>query len=184
MSGPVPTAGAAIPARTAPPFHEIIQHARMNREMQLVDVPPNLGQRVGLGPGPRQQEGAAPDVAGNGGRPDSRNPPGGGGPDRGNREGGNQQRTQVEARGQNPALKAAWAATGHSSIFGPGSPYRDESQRNNKRIVMRPGRDQRICLAMALRGICYSNCSGYHAALSLEEVRAVAHAGGLQVAGL
>ena len=41
--------------------------------------------------------------------------------------------------------------------------------------------NQRICLPMALRGICYSNCGGYHGALTPNEVQAVAAAGGYRV---
>ena len=97
-----------------------------------------------------------------------------------------QQRNRVENPTQNPNLKAAWAASGHTAVFGVGAPYYDATQCNNKRIVMRltGNAQQCICIPMAVKGVCYDNCNGYHGALTQEEVRAVATAGGLQVAGL
>ena len=69
------------------------------------------------------------------------------------------------------------------SIFGATDPYRDAGAPGNKRVIMRlaGNQNQRICLPMALRGICYSNCGGYHGALTPNEVQAVAAAGGYRV---
>ena len=186
LMAPAPAPGTVIPARAPPNFHELYQFLMMGRIMQLTSLPDSLAQACNPGP----LAGAVlPGNQPNGRHLEDRQPPPAGDPDRlrgGGTGGGNQQRTQVENRHQNPQLKSAWAALGHSSIFGVGSPFRDETQRNNKKVIMRPGSNshQRICLAMALKGICYSNCGGFHGCLSAEEVRLVAQAGGLQVPGI
>jgi len=81
---------------------------------------------------------------------------------------------------QNPALKRAWADLGLDSLYGQGSPFRDESKQNKKRIIMSLTHpNQRICLAMALTGKCYSNCRGKHDELTAAEVQKVGQEGGL-----
>ena len=110
---------------------------------------------------------------------------GAGGGDGGRRAGGandhdrNPERTTDERPNQNENLRTAWAATGRSGIYEEGSPFRDESQRNNRKVIPSDTPNVRICLAMALRGRCYANCRGKHEALSEAEVRRVAEAGGL-----
>lgn len=101
----------------------------------------------------------------------------------GNQGGGNTRAREVRNENQNKRLKNAWTATGHTSIFGAGSPYRDESRPDGKKLIMsdRPG--VRICLPMALRGICYDNCRGKHGPLSRPEESKVAEAGNLTLEG-
>jgi hypothetical protein len=41
--------------------------------------------------------------------------------------------------------------------------------------------DRRVCLPMALVGVCFSNCTGKHATLTPNEVQRVAEAGCLTV---
>ena len=92
----------------------------------------------------------------------------------------------MERPEQNANLKAAWAASGHAQIFRAGSPFHDPAQPRGRREILRlaGNGNQRICLPMALTGVCYSNCGGYHGVLTQAEVTAVAQAGGLQVAGI
>ena len=85
---------------------------------------------------------------------------------------------------QNPELKLAWEATG-LQLYEPASPFHDPSQPQERVKIMRlslgDGESQRICLSMALRGSCYSNCTGYHGPLTQLEVDAVARVGGLHL---
>ena len=98
--------------------------------------------------------------------------------------GGGALNTPIVRVNQNQNLKTAWAATGHTGVYSVGSPFRDESQQHNRREVPSDTAGVRICLPMALVGHCYSTCRGKHEALSAAEVRRVAEAGNLQVAGL
>ena len=186
ISEPMLIAGMAIPDRTPPPYHEVLQYLARGRAHQLTDIPPTLGQLLPPNGGtfgnpqppqrlpPQQQLAQMPPRAVDQRQPQPEprppQPPG--------------QRTQVENLTQNPELKQAWTEMGQASIFGVGSHFRDETQRGNKRIIMRSNGQQRICLPMCLRGLCFSNCTGFHGMLSGEEVRLVAQAGGLNVPGL
>jgi len=93
-------------------------------------------------------------------------------------------RQRVENLQQNSNLKAAWRASGHSSIFGSGSPFRDESKPNNKVVIMSDVPGKRLCLAMACNGVCSSNCRGKHGVLSAAEVQRIASHAGLTGHGL
>ena len=66
----------------------------------------------------------------------------------------------VDLSGQNPRLKAAWTALGHPNLCGEGSPFRDTTQPSNRRAVMSLNAPTvSICLAVALRGNCFSACT-------------------------
>jgi hypothetical protein len=81
---------------------------------------------------------------------------------------------------QNLNLKRAWVAAGHPNIYGPGMPFHDPAALPNKRkVILSDTAGKRISLPMALRGVCYSNCTGKHGTLSDGEVRRVVEAGGL-----
>jgi len=188
LNAPTPLPGQAIPDRPPPPFADIRQFLLYGRMSSLTSLPEGLtrmitgGLNIGIGPpGPTlgNEGGAAANTAPIDQRDAVPAPRGGG-------QGDQSQRTQVERPGQNPELKAAWAATGHPSIFGQGSPFRDETQRGCKCVIIKPGSNppKRLCLAMALRGICYSNCGGFHGPLTQDEVRLVARKGNLTVSGL
>ena len=181
INGPMPTALNPAPSVQNPNYIDIAQALLSGRIMFLTDLPPALAQvqfsQLPRGPpalpGPPVLPPAGP-PAGPPVQPPPVQPapvPGGG------------QRTRVENLNQNPELKAAWTALGVDSIFGATGPYRDAGAPGNKRVIMRlaGNQNQRICLPMALRGICYSNCGGYHGALTPNEVQAVAAAGGYRV---
>jgi hypothetical protein len=181
LSGPMLLPGAVLPPRTPPPYKEVLEHLQRGRAQQLTDIPPSLGQLIrpsGHTPTVLPVP-ALPRTIPTSSQPQTQAPP-----RQGSSPSSAGQRTQVENLHQNPELKHAWAAIGQASIFGVGSAFRDETQRGNKRVVMRPSGQGRICLPMCLRGVCFSNCTGYHGILSPEEVRLVAQAGGLQVDGL
>ena len=88
-------------------------------------------------------------------------------------------RQQLNHPEWNQNLKRAWSTMGITSLYGVGSPFRDENRPNNKRIIMSDTPGVRICLSMALNGFCYSNCSGLHKCLNANEVNQVATAGGM-----
>jgi len=168
--GPATATGTpAAGAPAVPPFYEIRQALVAGRLPWLTTLPPGLlvpadNPAPAAPPAlPRQQvppaapAGSAPGVEG---------------------------RRAIERPDQNPQLKAAWRASGHQTVFGEGSPFRDTSQPNNRKLVDSDTQGKRICLPMALRGVCYDNCRGKHETLSLGEVRRVATAGNLQVEGL
>ena len=91
------------------------------------------------------------------------------------------ERKQISHPEWNENLKRAWASAGAVGLYSVGSPFRDESQPNKKRRVPSDTPDMRICLAMALNGVCYSNCNGLHKPLNEREVKRVADIGGLTV---
>ena len=88
-------------------------------------------------------------------------------------------RAQIAHPEWNENLKRAWTSLGTAGLYVVGSPFRDETQPNKKRVVPSDTHGKRICLAMALNGVCYSNCNGLHECLSDREVRRVAEVGGL-----
>lgn len=88
-------------------------------------------------------------------------------------------RQQISHPEWNQNLKRAWSTMGITGLYGVGSPFRDESRPNNKRIIMSDTPNVRICLSMALNGLCYSNCTGLHQCLNANEVNRVATAGGM-----
>ena len=90
-------------------------------------------------------------------------------------------REQVSHPEWNQNLKRAWASLGAVGLYSVGSPFRDETQPNKKKRIPSDTQGVRICLAMALNGICYSNCNGLHKPLNEREVQRVAEAGGLTV---
>ena len=90
-------------------------------------------------------------------------------------------REQISHPEWNQNLKRAWSSSGAVGLYSVGSPFRDESQPNNKRRIQSDTSGVRICLAMALNGVCYSNCNGLHQPLNASEVQRVATAGNLTV---
>jgi hypothetical protein len=92
-----------------------------------------------------------------------------------------QARNRVEHPNQNVNLRNAWAATQHPRIFGPTSPFYDAAARNHHKILNSDTPGVRICLAMALKGTCYDNCTGKHEQLSDAEVQRVARVGNFTV---
>ncbi len=80
-------------------------------------------------------------------------------------------------------LRAKWIATQHASIFGVGSPYRDETAANNKMIIPSDVAHIRLCLPMGFTGRCYSNCGGFHGVFSHAEHNRVCVAGGMPLEG-
>jgi hypothetical protein len=79
----------------------------------------------------------------------------------------------------NQNLKRAWTTLGVMGLYSVGAPFHDESQPNNKKIIMSDMPNKRICLSMAMNGFCYSNCNGLHKCLSAGEVNRVTAAGGI-----
>ena len=80
-------------------------------------------------------------------------------------------RVIVRRPDQNPELKRAWAATGITGIYSPGTPFRDDESMPNKKCIIQsdtPG--TRICIPMAVTRNCYDNCKGKHGPLSTAEV--------------
>ena len=181
INGPVPLPGQLLPPREPPAYHRIYEAMMLGTIMNLTNLPANVASyqlappaqilpparpppRGGLPgptlPGPRPPGPPAPVVPG----PPA--PPGGAG------------RLQVTNLTQNADLKAAWTASGHQAIFGDNAPFHDITSRNNRLVVpCQQVNGQRICLSMALRGQCYSNCTGFHGVLTPAEVAAVAQAG-------
>ena len=88
-------------------------------------------------------------------------------------------RQQLSHPEWNQNLKRAWTTLGHEGLWKEGSPFRDESKPNKKRVIPSDTPGKRICLSMALNGFCYSNCGGLHRCLNSAEVNRVAEAGGM-----
>lgn len=184
LTGPAPL-GVGVPAPAAPavpPYGDIANAIALGQIMMLTAPPPQVLRPIQRplagfeyqGPYPpapggwQPQSPPVPAPAPSGGPPGAETP---GGPSR----------TQVERRDQNPQLKRKWAELGHTSVFGVGSPFHDESLPNNKKVVMSDTPNKRICLPMALNGVCYSNCGGKHGPLNSAEEQRVAAAGGFEL---
>ena len=160
---------AATPgAVVRPPYYGQIEDDLNNgRLIYITEVPPGLARPVPPRPPPSTPVGQGARESDRGGRGGGR----GGGPS------DDASRRQVEDRSNNPNLKRAWAALNLTGVFTNGSPYRDGT---NKKVVPTDRPDtRRVCLSMALVGVCYSNCRGKHEALSDTEVQRVAEAGSL-----
>ena len=169
LTGPVPTAASPQPRPQHPPCGDLMQALLHGSAMTLTELPPALATTA-MVPAPPRAAGPA----------ETRNP-------------GNDGR-QAPAPGsnirvnappnQNPRLKAAWTALGAPSLYGPGAPFHDPNQRNGRKQIMRlsGNRSQRICPAMACKGFCYSNCTGYHGPLTNPEEQLVAREGGMTLA--
>ena len=172
----VPAAGAPV----VPPFEDIRQYLGRGRLKLLTEPPPGLFAPVppplnpgGLRAAGMEQGGLDGGAIPRGGR--------GGAAAGGGGAGGADQRRAVERPNQNPGLKRAWEESGHTRVFGEGAPYYDASQQNNKARIESDTPGLRVCVPMAVRGICYSNCTGKHDELSRAEVQRVAQRGGLHV---
>lgn len=150
-----------------PAYHEIGRAIQGGRLLFLTMVPPDVL---------RQQQPDPLRRGGGDGRPVPRSPASN------SDEPGQDDRIRIDRPNQNVNLRNAWAATQHARIFGPQSPFYDESHRQNKKVVNSDNPNIRICLSMALRGTCYENCNGKHDTLSPAEVNRVAAAGRLTVA--
>ena len=87
----------------------------------------------------------------------------------------------MEQHEQNTNLKAAWWVQGISILYDKGLPLHNDSHPNKKHIVPPGMMGERICLPMALKGLCYNNCKGKHDVLSPAKVRRVAQVGGFTV---
>jgi hypothetical protein len=147
-------AGLADPA-----FHEIASELVKGRLRFLTEVPPDVLKQQE--PQPQGRPGA--EVAG-------------GGP-----LGGQPLRVRVERPNQNVNLRNAWAATQHARIFMDTSPFYDAHARNNKKVLNSDQPGLRICLSMALKGVCYDHCAGKHEKLTDGEVQRVATMGNFTV---
>mmetsp|Transcript_11191 Transcript_11191/g.17304 ORF Transcript_11191/g.17304 Transcript_11191/m.17304 type:complete len:150 (-) Transcript_11191:252-701(-) len=90
-------------------------------------------------------------------------------------------RQLISLHNQHKNMKAAWSATGHTSLFGPGSPFHDPNKKNNKKVMLSDNPGTRMCLPMALNGACHDNCKGKHGALTKAKETRVAEAGNLTV---
>lgn len=149
-------AGLADPA-----YYEIARELIRGRLRFLTEVPPDVL---------RQQEPQ---------RPAGRSAPSDG--VGGGVVGGEPQRNRVERPNQNVNLRNAWAATQHARIFGDTSPFYDPGTRNHKKVLNSDQPGVRICLSMALKGVCYDNCTGKHEKLTDGEVQRVATMGNFTV---
>ena len=165
----LPTA-AELNNRQGPSYDTIIDRLAYGTLDFITTLPPDLLTIQS----PLQSASRGGGGGGGGGNPPG-NPDGGGGPPGGQ---ANQQRRRVELRNQNRNLKEAWAALNHASVFGGNSPFRDPSNppRYRKEVVSDQP-PQRVCLPMALTGVCYDNCRGKHGPLSAAEVQRVAACG-------
>ena len=86
----------------------------------------------------------------------------------------------VDSSGQNQRLKAAWAATNHTSLCGEGSPCCDATQPSNRQVVMSfDAPAVLMSLAVALKENCFSVCTQSHAPLSPRDKEHMAQLGGL-----
>ncbi|CAB9530383.1 hypothetical protein SEMRO_2856_G338740.1 [Seminavis robusta] len=179
LRGPRPTAANPIPTpQRNVPFGDVLQHLVLGKIHSLTDIPDTLMQPLALpaapssapAPAPRLTPGPAPAQV----------------PAAALAPAGNPQCQRVDHPNQNIDLKQASTASQHRSVFGNNGAFADPAAPGGKRIIMRSSgnTDQRICLPMAVHGVCYSNCTGYHGVLTQDEVRAVANAGGLNMQGL
>ena len=155
-------------APSDPDYNEIGRAIQKGRLMYLTIVPPDVL---------KQQDPDPTRARGGGGRTAAPRGPSG---DAGDAQ-TDETKTRVEHPNQNVNLKNAWAATQQVKIYGPQSPFHDTAARQNKKVIPSDRSGVRICLPMALRGVCYDNCSGKHEVLSEAEVRRVAEAGNLTV---
>jgi hypothetical protein len=176
---PPDTTGVPSPeAPPIPPFADIRLDLQRGRLASLTEVPPGLFAPIHQPPAPQSPSRLAAD-------PSTRvtGSVGGSGVSSSGTSGSsnNAQRRVVECPNQNPRLKVAWRETGRGSIFGEGSPYHDAAQPNRKARVESDTPGLRVCLPMALRGVCYDNCTGKHGELTAREEQRVAQKGGLQL---
>lgn len=184
LNGPAPTAANPTPSTFVPPYRNILDTLSQGSILSLTRVPPALAWQlpqaapapVQVPPGPPAPAHAPPPAqaaAPAPRRPQAPQPPAVARP----------RNEQVHNPDQNPDLKRAWQATGDDSLFTPGSRFHDANGPQRKKLVMRLAGDtqQRICIAMACKGTCFSSCRGYHGPLTPEECQAVATAGDLQL---
>jgi len=174
-SSPSTVAAAAV---KVPACSDITEHLESGRTLCLTSLPPALFSRqlpgvtgdqmdpLALWQRPPATPKALPPPAAPPGAPP---PP----PDQARQQ-------AVDLSGQNPRLKAAWAAAGHPNLCGEGSPFCDATQPSNRQAVMSLNAPTvLICLAVALRGNCFSACTQSHASLSPWDEAHVAQLGGL-----
>ena len=176
MDGPVPTADTPRPVTHSPPYGEVYAALVQGNILRLQDVPSSLVEQQCLVPAPAPAP--APAIVQPRGQPPPGPPPG----PRGEAPAINNQRAPVRLPNQNPRLKQAWIRGGDAnrSIYSrPGDPFYDANRPpSHKVVIMRlsGNTQQRICLPMACKGVCTSNCTGSHAELTPAEEEAVARA--------
>jgi hypothetical protein len=171
LQAPRPTVGAVLPSRVPPPLSHVLEHLVLNRGRYLTDIPRTiLALASPANPPPVPDNGGSrPRGGGGGGAP--RAPP------------ANPNGDRILIPENNRPLKAAWAARNwEAGLYAVGSPWHDVEAPGNKRRCMRANHPQvKICLPMALRGECYTNCKGYHGVLTDADVQVICTAGGLAV---
>ena len=177
LDGPVPTAANPCPIVQEPPYMDVYQALMQGNIMKLQDVPDELVQTRRPVAAPAQPRAPVPAH-----RPPNGPPPPPAPVAQGGAAAGQNPRIPIRNPNQNPRLKQAWIRGGdpaRSLYQRAGDPFYDAAlPPSNKVVVMRLAGDlqQRICLPMACKGVCSSNCGGYHGELTPGEEEAVAAA--------
>ena len=172
--GAVPTAATPQPVTHAPPYGDIYMAVAQGNILKLQDVPSSLIEERRPAPRPASAPAPAPTPAR--GQSAPAQPTGATGST------SSSQRAPVRHPNQNPRLKQAWMRGGEPSrsvYQRAGDPYYDSNLPPPHKVqVMRQAGNtqQRICLPMAVKGVCTSTCTGWHGELSASEEAAVAAA--------